>query len=134
MRVFLDANVIFSASNVGSNLARLIDFVLADHTLVTSDFALEEARRNVELKRPAWSEGLVSLVPRIEVPSSVIFELPVELDEKDRPILCTAIRAHCDLLVTGDRKHFGHLVNAVVAGDKIVTPLGLAEWLLDEPP
>jgi uncharacterized protein len=134
MRIFLDANVIFSAAQSTSNLAKLIELVLQQHTAVTSDFALEEARRNIELKRPQWKEGFAALVPRLELAASVQFDLPVELVEKDRPILCTAIRSQCELLVTGDRRHFGELYDQTVAGVTIVSTLGLAERLLGNDP
>jgi len=127
MRIFLDANILFSAACSDSNIARLIQIVFNGHLAVTSDFALEEARRNVQLKRPAWSEGFVSLVPQLEVSPSVLFDLPIELDEKDRPILCAAIRAACDLLVTGDRKHFAHLFEQTIEGVTIVSAFGLAQ-------
>ncbi len=127
MRIFLDANVLFSAANFDSNIAQLIKIVINDHTALTSDFALEEARRNVQLKRPAWCDGLESLAPHLEVTPSVLFDLPVELAEKDRPILCAAVRAGCDLLVTGDRKHFGHLYEQAVEGVSIVSVLALAQ-------
>ena len=54
MRVFLDANVLFSASNTGSNIARLIALLVERGTAVSSDLAVEEARRNITLRRPAW--------------------------------------------------------------------------------
>ncbi len=131
MRVFLDANVVFSAANPGCNIARLIDLVVRDHTAVTSDFALEEARRNVQLKRPDWLDGYTALVPRLELAPSLLFDLPVELEEKDRPILCAAIRAGCNLLVTGDRKHFGHLDEQTVEGVTIVSVFGLAKRIAE---
>jgi len=127
VRIFLDANVLFSASNHDSHIARLIEIVSNDHTTVTSDFALEEARRNVQLKRPAWTEGFTTLASQLEVTPSVLFDLSVEIDAKDRPILCAAIRAGCDLLVTGDRKHFGHLYEQTVEGVTIASVLGLAQ-------
>jgi predicted nucleic acid-binding protein len=130
MRVFLDANVLFSASNAGSNVAKLVELVLRDHTAVTSDFALEEARRNVAAKRPAWADEFATLAARVEVVSSVVFALPVELEEKDRPILCAAIRARCEILATGDRQHFGHLYEQTVEGVTVVTLLQLAERLV----
>ena len=127
MRIFLDANVLFSAANFDSNIAQLIKIVINDHTAVTSDFALEEARRNVQRKRQLWCEEFVTLASQLNVVPSVLFDLPVELDEKDRPILCAAIRAGCDLLVTGDRKHFGHLYEQAVEGVSIVSVLALAQ-------
>ncbi|NOZ38955.1 MAG: PIN domain-containing protein [Planctomycetes bacterium] len=131
MRIFLDANILFSAANLDSNIARLIKIVINDHLAVTSDFALEEARRNVQRKRPDWCEGFVTLASQLDVVPSVLFNLPVELDEKDRPILCVAIRADCDLLVTGDRKHFGHLYEQTVECVTIVSALGLGQRIAD---
>ena len=130
LRVFLDANVIFSASNSESNIARLIKLVIDKHTAITSDFAMEEARRNVELKRPAWLESFATLSPQLQRAPSLLFDLPVELEEKDRPILCAAIRAKSDLLVTGDRKHFGHLYEQTIEGMTVVSVLGLAERIV----
>ena len=49
-RVFLDANVLFSAAYLeSSGLARL--WQLADAELLSSDYAIEEARRNLALDR-----------------------------------------------------------------------------------
>lgn len=132
MRIFLDANIIFSAANENSNLAQLVKIVLAKHTAVTSDFALEEARRNVQLKRPAWTNGFAKLSPQIEIVPSVVFDLAVELNVKDRPILCASIQANCDLLVTGDRKHFGHLYDQSIENVTVVSVLGLAERIVEQ--
>ena len=129
MRVFRDANVLFSASNSGSNIARLIHLLFERGTAVTSDFALEEAGRNVELKRPAWRESFQQLSARVEVVPSVRFGLPVELAEKDVPILGAAIRASCDALATGDNRHFGHLYGQAVEGVRIVSLVELAGLL-----
>ena len=134
MRVFLDANVLFSASNAGTNIARLIELLLEQGAAVASDLALEEARRNIELKRPAWSESFQELALRIEVVPSVEFTLSVELAEKDIPILCAAIRANCEAFATGDKRHFGHLYGQTVEGVKIVSLLQLAEILTPRKP
>jgi hypothetical protein len=126
VRAFLDANVLFSASNSGSNIARLVQLLLDQGTGVTSDFALEEARRNIELKRPDWSKRFQTLASHIEVVPSAHFELPVELAEKDVPILCTAIHAACDALVTGDKRHFAYLYGQSIDGVKIMSLIDLA--------
>ena len=133
MRVFLDANVLFSASNhpaeKPSNIARLINLLLQRGEAVTSDFALEEARRNITLKRPGWIDQFNALHEEIRIIPSVCFDLPVTLGEKDRPILCAAIRAGCEYLVTGDRRDFGHLYNHDVEGVTIIDLTTLAELL-----
>ena len=54
MKIFLDANVLFSASNPVSNIHRFIMLLSDTHQLVTSDYAHEEARRNIEVKRAQW--------------------------------------------------------------------------------
>jgi len=73
----------------------------------------------------------MTLTSQLEVTPSVLFDLPVELDVKDRPILCAAIRSQCNLLVTGDRKHFGHLYDQTVEGVTVVSVLGLAQRITD---
>ena len=134
MRVFLDANVLFSASNSSSNIARLFRLLLARGTAVTSDLALEEARRNLELKRPAWSEHFQALVANVEVVPSVRFTLSVDLADQDVPILCAAIRAACHALATGDKRHFGQLYGVTVEGVRVVSLIQLAEMLTESKP
>ena len=127
LRVFLDANVLFSASNADSNIARLIAQLIETGQAVTSDFAAEEAKRNILLKRPDWSGALDALLGEVNVVSSIKFDLPVELTEKDRPILCAAIRSGCQYLSTGDRRDFGHLYDHTVQGVTLSTLARLAE-------
>ena len=77
MRAFLDANVLFSASNAGSNIARLIAVLCARGAAVSSDLAIEEARRNITVKRTAWLPAFDQLLRAVEVVPSAMFELPV---------------------------------------------------------
>lgn len=129
MRVFLDANVLFSASNDDSNIARLVDWLLEEATAVTSDLAREEARRNLALKRADWLPSFEKRMRRIELSPSVRFELPVKLDEGDQPLLCAAIRARCTHFATGDRRDFGHLFDTTVEGVRVINLLQLAAIL-----
>ncbi len=131
MRVFLDANVLFSASNRGGNIARLVDWLIREATAVTSDLAREEARRNLALKRADWLPAFEQLIGRIEQVPSVRFELPVKLDEGDRPLLCTSIRAGCTHFATGDRRDFGHLFDTTVEGVRVINLLRLAKILAE---
>jgi len=130
IRVFLDANVLFSASNTSSNIARLIYLLIEHGEAVTSDFAAEEARRNMLIKRPAWAESLDALMARVQVVPSIQFDLPVELTSKDQPILCTAIRCGCQYLATGDKQDFGHLYDHTVDGVTVITLAKLAELIV----
>lgn len=119
--MFLDANVLFSAAwREDGGLRRL--FEGAGRTLMTSRYALLEARRNL----PA------DAIPRLErfmenvalVPDVTGGELPagVDLPEKDRPILLSALAAGSSHLLTGDAAHFGGLYDASVAGMRIMRP------------
>jgi predicted nucleic acid-binding protein len=130
VKVFLDANVVFSASKEGSHLNRLISLLQErSFTLITSDFAREEAVRNLRTKRPAWETGFNDLMTRIAVVPSIDRPLSVNLVPKDRPILATAITHGCDYLITGDKQDFGHLFGTSSGGVTILTPLSLAEML-----
>lgn len=129
MRVFLDANVLFSASNAGSNIARLVEWLCAEATALTSDLAREEARRNLAMKRSDWLPAFELLMQKVEEVPSAQFGLPVSLDEKDRPLLCAAIRAGCTHFATGDRRDFGHLCGKTVEQVQVVDLLGLAKLL-----
>ena len=133
MRAFLDANVLFSASNAGSSFAGLVAWLIAEGTAVTSDLAVEEARRNLALKRNAWLPAFDVLVRQLEVVPSTVFPLPVVLAGKDVPLLCTAIRSRCELFVTGDRRDFGDLMDRTVQGVRVVSPLRLAQRLASRP-
>jgi predicted nucleic acid-binding protein len=129
MKLFLDANVIFSASNEVSQLNRLIVLLKQSHSLVTSDYAREEASRNVRAKRPKWEAGFSQLMQGISVVESIDRAIGVDLIDKDRPLLATAIAQQCDSLVTGDKRDFAHLFGKRIAGVTIVTPLMLAKRL-----
>ena len=62
-RVFLDANVLYSAAYLSqSRLRELWD--LSDAELLTSPYALEEVRRNLSLDRPERLPDLGNLVGR----------------------------------------------------------------------
>ncbi|MBI5439062.1 MAG: hypothetical protein HY936_08995 [Nitrosomonadales bacterium] len=52
------------------------------------------------------------------------------LPEKDRTVLAAAVRHHCDILVTGDRTHFGQLYGKTIRGVSVLSPAMLAETVL----
>ncbi len=132
MRIFLDANVPFSASHPGSATCRLIAAAMRSHTIVTSDVACSEARKNLTLKRPSWSGPFENLIENMELQPSSVFALPVTLDTKDLPLLCASIRARCHYFVTGDQKDFGHLFDRTILGVTIIRPLRLAQILAQD--
>jgi uncharacterized protein len=120
--VFLDANVLFSAAyRPGGGLRRLWE--LPEVRLITSAYALEEARRNLtDVEQIA---RLYSLADGMEIRMEESNEaLPegVALPAKDRPILGGAIRAGATHLLTGDVRHFGRYFGRMAGGVLILTP------------
>lgn len=124
-RVFLDANVLFSAAYVeGSGLRQL--WQLSDTELLTSAFALEEAQRNLLAYSPESLARLGQLASELEVvaEASQGGDLPADVDlpDKDRPILAAAIATGCTHLFTGDARHFRTLYTRRIEGVLVLTP------------
>ena len=120
--VFLDANVLFSAAyRPGAGVRRL--WRVKGATLITSAYAVEEARRNLD--DPEQQARLQALLRSVRVvPEARDRTLPqgTQLVEKDRPILLAAIAASATHLITGDVTHFGPLLGQTVEGVLIVRP------------
>ena len=121
-RVFLDANVLFSAAWLeDSGLARL--WRVPGATLITSRYALAEAERNLETDEQRSRLG--AFVKGVQLVDAVAGgQLPdgVNLVEKDAPILLAAIEAGATHLLTGDRRHFADLYGKSVKGVRILPP------------
>ncbi len=120
-RIFLDANVLFSAAyREGAGLLRL--WRLRDVDLVTSAYSAEEARRNLDsLDARSRLENLLMQV-RLVPESTEPLPRDVRLAAKDGPILRSAIAANATHLLTGDIKDFGRLLERRVGGVLIQLP------------
>jgi len=134
MRVFLDANVLFSAAKTDGAVRELLHrLVRAGHVLCADAYVVEEARRNLLRKGPAALHAFQTLIASVEVASFRPAELPLavaeKIDPKDRPVFAAAVALRCDVLVTGDRTHFGALYGQVLLGVRIESPRSIAESL-----
>jgi predicted nucleic acid-binding protein len=120
--LFLDANVLFSTAYRPDARVREL-WRLKGIKLVTSLYAVEEARRNLE-RRPEQREELQELVGGMEVLMSSRGErrLKIDLPQKDQPILLGAIESKASHLITGDFTHFGRYFGKKVQGVLILTP------------
>ena len=134
MRVFLDANVLFSAARADGAIRRLLNLMRdAGHECWVDGFVAEEAKRNLASKSPEGLGEFETLLQRLRIApagravskSGDLAKLP----EKDRPVLDAAIRAGCDVLVTGDRTHFGAFYGKPLGGVIIHSPRSLADKL-----
>jgi hypothetical protein len=135
MRIFLDANILFSGAKSDGAIRRLIGFLLgAGHECQADAFVCDEARRNLLVKAPDSIAAFEDLLSRITVSVVPATRLESEwsgvLPDKDRPVLAAAIRLHCDYLVTGDRIHFGPLYGEEIEGVRVCSPSMLAQALL----
>ncbi len=116
--MFLDANVLYSAAYLeGSGLLRL--WRLSGVELLSSAYAVAEARRNLSEDRPealARLDNLLADVRIVEAAGERDDPGAVRIDLKDMPILLAAVRASAAILLTGDKRHFGHLYGQTLRG------------------
>jgi uncharacterized protein len=143
MRIFLDANVLFSAAQSDGAVRRLLSLLLSQkHVCVMDAYVMEEARRNVATKAVIRNanaaqdlEWLLSILEKKQVHAQPLSadqkNLADWLPEKDRPVLWAAMALGCEVLVTGDKTHFGAGYGKHFAGVLILSPAMLAQQLLN---
>ena len=121
-RVFLDANVLFSAAyRADAGLKRL--WRLADIELITSSYALDEAFANLHVT--GQRDRLLQLASTAQVIcrwEDAPFPKGISLPEKDRPILQATIAANATHLLTGDLRDFGAYFGTEIEGVRILPP------------
>ncbi len=126
-RLFLDANVLFSAAyREPAGLLRLWE--LSDTHVFTSRYAAAEARRNLPAKEQQMR--LDSILERTELtdegdPRTIDDE--EQLPEKDRPILRAAVLGKATHLITGDLAHFGRFFGKRLQGVMVMPPADYLE-------
>ena len=136
MRIFLDANVLFSAAKTDGAVRGLVHLLVdGGHECWVDEYVVIEARRNLGGKGREAMAAFEALLPYFKS-GSMTRPLPDPelldwLPEKDRPVLAAAMRLQCDALVTGDRTHFGSAYGKAFGGVTIHSPRSMADALLD---
>jgi uncharacterized protein len=136
VRIFLDANILFSAAKSDGAIRRLLVMLRsAGHECWADHFVEEEARRNLTGKYGATAGSLDEVLHGVHLSGlTAARDLPVSarriLPEKDQPVLSAAIHLDCDVLLTGDKIHFGPLYGKTFAGVTVHSPASLATALL----
>jgi predicted nucleic acid-binding protein len=129
-RLFLDANVLFTAAHNPQGKAALV--MELGHAglwqLMSSAYAVEEARRNIARKYPDCLERLRALTQGLRLAAAPEGDCPRELPEKDCPIYRAARGCMADVLLTGDIKDFGFLMNHRAKADGLLVQT-VAEFL-----
>ena len=120
-RLFLDANVLFSAAYMANARLREL-WRLRDVELWTSRYAVEEAR--VNLSDEVLRRRLLELSEPLQFREAGERRLParIALPEKDAPLLLAAIEAGANYLLTGDVHYFGRYFGKKVDGVVILPP------------
>ncbi|MBK5273655.1 MAG: PIN domain-containing protein [Desulfuromonadales bacterium] len=114
-RVFLDANVLFTAAhNPNGKAAFVVELASMNaFKLFTGDYAREEAERNISANYPGCLAEFKRLLENITVIPIIhpATAYPDVLPAKDAPIFIAAVNCRATHLLTGDVKHFGLLLN-----------------------
>jgi predicted nucleic acid-binding protein len=132
---FLDANVLFSAALGGAVFDTIRDLARAGSVrLVTSEMCVREALESLDRKRPDALADFDGLLLDVEVyalrrPGS-IGEAAELVGPADAHVVAAAIALGADVLVTGDRRHFGDAMERNDLPVRIRTPRG---FLLEGP-
>ena len=121
-RLFLDANVLFSAAHGSSRIERLWSLQRDGHCrLLVSAYVSDEARRN--LPRPELRQRLrEKLHEALLVPEAPGEMCPIDVAVKDRAVVSAALAAKATHLITGDVRHFRAHYGRRVAGMAIQRP------------
>lgn len=129
-RLFLDANVVFTAAhNPAGKAAFLFEHVAGQRAtsrslgwmLLSSAYAIEEARRNTVVKTPGAASTFDALMPWLEVVAQPVrARIVLRLPAKDEPIWSAALAAGASHLLTGDLRDFGAHMNRPEASAGVV--------------
>ena len=111
LKVFLDANILFSAALGGSSFKLIWELAEKGKIdLLTSRYCRVEAERNLSRKRPEAQGYLRELLAQVREVPDALFPVIELLPEKDIPVYAAAVANKADVLLTGDTKHFGRLM------------------------
>lgn len=109
MRVFIDSNILISAILSNSSLSsNVLTLLIEEHHLVICSYSIAEVSKIMNRKFPQyiakWDKFITTLeFEMVYTPEEPLaFRAPYIRDEKDIPILVSAILAQPDILITGD--------------------------------
>ncbi|HLW66783.1 MAG TPA: putative toxin-antitoxin system toxin component, PIN family [Gemmataceae bacterium] len=107
MRVVVDTNVLISAFIATGKSHRVLEHCVLHHTVVLSQFILEELREKLIAKFHYASEAADEVVgllqSKIKLVVPVALPSPVCRDSDDDILLATALAGGCERIITGDK-------------------------------
>lgn len=114
--VFIDSNILFSTCYRSPNLFERL-WTIPNVRIVTAGYCVSEVRRNLRSSEQTgrldqWLSRthIVEDCPESEFPETLM------LPAKDVPVLAAAAHCKADILITGDRNHFGRYYGHQVFG------------------
>ena len=134
MKILIDTNVLFSALGFQGVSGQLLEeLVRGNHTLVTSDYILEELKQKITMKftGPQKERALTLLLFILSRMQMKVIKRPEYQEnleqtkgvvpEQDTPILAVALLRDVDFLVTGDN-HFLKNQKVEALGVSVLSP------------
>jgi len=122
-KIFLDANILFSVAYRSSSLDHLWELSKKGFcALLASNYVIEEARRNLTTQEQLRKLDICLSNVEIVLEADPTLSCPIELPEKDRPVLMAAISAKANYFLTGDIEHFGKYFGNTIMGVRICLP------------
>ncbi len=110
MRVFIDTNVLISAILFPhGKVATVFSYIIETHDLVISSYSISECEIVFDKKFPTKKECLKTFLNNLSyekftTPRTIDKKkYPQIRDDKDLPILVSAILSDSDVLITGDK-------------------------------
>ena len=121
-RVFLDANVLFSAA-YRSDAGLVVLWRRTGAALLTSAYAVDEARRNLSGNdQRRRLDALVRACEIVPTPAAAILPDGLLLPPDDQLIFLAAMMGQATHLLTGDRTHFGPYCGRTIGGVLVLPP------------
>lgn len=130
MRVFADANILFSASVKESATRSLLNAANKYGRVITSPHAWEEAERNLSRKRPQHLKDFKELKKVINISNTFYKPMEIDLPQQDIPIIAGAAGAQCTYLWTSDKRHFSPFYGKSIHKVTVISSIMLADLLI----
>lgn len=142
VRIFIDSNVIISGllSDKGAPkiLLDILSLKLTFLIGVTGRYNIIEIERNIKKKLPGALPVYKEYFPKTNIK---IIPLPAaeelkrfsgHVNEKDVPVLVSAVKGKVDFLITGDKRHFEKLKGSGKYPFVVVSPADFLEKILPD--
>jgi len=116
MKILIDSSTLYSAIAHDGKVSKLLDVLIEEHTIVISDYIVEELKRNIiknvseEKKEEATNiiEDFVSNCQLIKKEDYLKYLKRAEgkISKKDAPILACGMLYEIDYLIASDKEFF----------------------------